>query len=288
MGDLVSEYRFAIPFLVFSISILTYVFLNAFNRAVIRYKNIYIESVAMSLRDLFVLFNSEDIFAIGIVLGAGAGFLSFVLFGYSLTIAVIVAVAFFSLPRLYLRWARQKRIELFCEQLVDGLSLVSNSLRAGQSLPQAFGLMTKEMPAPISQEFGIVLKEYDLGVPIERCLVNMSDRVKSSELELFVSSILICSRTGGNLTETFDNISAMIRERVRLEGKIQSMTAEGRAQGLVLTLMPVLLGLAFFWIDPAMVRLLFDTTIGKGILFFVIALDVAAWFITRTIMDIDI
>lgn len=288
MGDLVVEYRFAIPFLVLSISILTYVLVSAFNRVIIRYKEAYVESVEMSLRDLFVMFNSEDIFAIGIVLGAGAGFFSFLLFGYNVVIAGIVAVAFFSLPRFYLRWAGRKRIELFCEQLVDGLTLVSNALRAGQSLPQAFGLMTKEMSAPISQEFGIVLKEYDLGVPIERCLVNMSSRVKSSELELFVNSILVCARMGGNFTETFDNISAMIRERMRLEGKIQSMTAEGRTQGLVLTLMPILLGLAFFWIDPAMVRLLFDTTIGKGILFLVIALDVAAWFITKKIMDIDI
>ena len=277
-----------LPFFFVSITLFAYVVIGSFDRVIRRYKDTYVKSVEMNLRTLVILFDSEDIFTLGIVLGAVGGLISFFLFGYNLIIAGIVAVVFFYLPKGYLRWARQKRTELLVQQLVDGLTLISNSLRAGQSMPQAFSLLTEEMPAPISQEFGILLKEYDLGTPLERCLLNMADRIKSTELEMFVNSVVICSRAGGNVIETFENIASMIRERIRLEGKIQSMTAEGRSQGLVLTLMPVLLGLAFYWVDPTMIRLLFDTVPGKIVLFGIIALDLSAWFITRKIMDIDI
>ena len=277
-----------LPFFFVSITLFAYVVISSFDRVIRRYKDTYVESVEMNLRTLVILFDSEDIFTLGIVLGAVAGLISFFLFGYSLIIAGIVAAAFFYVPKLYLRWARQKRTELLVQQLIDGLTLISNSLRAGQSMPQAFSLITEEMSAPISQEFGILLKEYGLGTPLERCLLNMANRIKSTELEMFVNSVVICSRAGGNVIETFENIAAMIRERIRLEGKIQSMTAEGRSQGLVLTLMPVLLGLAFYWVDPTMIRLLFVTAPGKIVLFGIIALDLLAWFITRKIMDIDI
>ena len=168
------------------------------------------------------------------------------------------------------------------------MTLISNALRAGQSLPQAFFLLVNEMPPPISQEFGILAKEYELGIPMENCLRNLANRVKNNELDLFVNSILICGQTGGNLTETFENITLVIRERIRLEGKIDSMTAEGRTQGMVLTLMPLFLGLAFYWIEPELMRLLFTTMVGKIILAIIIVLDVAAWFITKKIVAIDI
>ena len=277
-----------LPFFFVSITLFAYVVIGSFDRVIRRYKDTYVKSVEMNLRTLVILFDSEDIFTLGIVLGAVGGLISFFLFGHNLIIAGIGAIVFFYLPKWYLRWARQKRTELLIQQLVDGLTLISNSLRAGQSMPQAFGLITEEMSVPISQEFGILLKEYDLGTPLERCLLNMADRIKSAELEMFVNSVVICSRAGGNVIETFENIASMIRERIRLEGKIQSMTAEGRSQGLVLTLMPVLLGLAFYWVDPTMIRLLFDTVPGKIVLFGIIALDLSAWFITRKIMDIDI
>jgi tight adherence protein B len=252
-----------------------------------RYKAAYVESVDMSLKDLFMLFNPEDVFTISVMLAFVFGLLSYVLLGNILLAIVALLIGFF-LPKIYLTRTKKKRLELLGLQLVDGLTLISNALRAGQSLPQALSLLVKEMPPPISQEFGILTKEYDLGIPIETCLRNLAGRVKSNELELFVNSILICGQTGGNLTETFENITIVIRERIRLEGKIDSMTAEGRTQGMVLTLMPLFLGLAFYWIEPELIKLLFTTVVGKIILVLVISLDIGAWFITKKIVNIDI
>ena len=274
-------------FFIISLTLLAYQAIVSTKQFMRRYKATYVESVDMSLKDLFLLFNPEDVFTISIMLAIVLGLLSYVLLGNVLLAIALILIGFF-LPKIYLAKTKKKRLELLGLQLVDGLTLISNALRAGQSLPQALSLLVKEMPPPISQEFGILTKEYELGIPIETCLSNLANRVKSNELELFVNSILICGQTGGNLTETFENITKVIRERIRLEGKIDSMTAEGRTQGMVLTLMPLFLGLAFYWIEPELIKLLFTTVPGKIILVLTIGLDVGAWFITKKIVNIDI
>ena len=274
-------------FFIISLTLLAYRAIVSTKQFMRRYKATYVESVDMSLKDLFLLFNPEDVFTISIILAIVIGLLSYVLLGNVLLAIALILIGFF-LPKVYLAKTKKKRLELLGLQLVDGLTLISNALRAGQSLPQALSLLVKEMPPPISQEFGILTKEYELGIPIETCLGNLANRVKSNELELFVNSILICGQTGGNLTETFENITMVIRERIRLEGKIDSMTAEGRTQGIVLTLMPLFLGLAFYWIEPELIKLLFTTLAGKIILVLIIGLDVGAWFITKKIVNIDI
>jgi tight adherence protein B len=281
------EYPITAIFFTISLSLLAYQAIVSIKQFMHRYKATYIESVELSLKDLFLLFNPEDVFTIGIILAITLGLLSYVLLGNVLLAIASMLIGFF-LPKIYLAKTRKKRLELLGIQLVDGLTLISNALRAGQSLPQSLSLLVKEMSPPISQEFGILTKEYELGIPIETCLGNLANRVKSNELELFVNSILICGQTGGNLTETFDNITLVIRERIRLEGKIDSMTAEGRTQGMVLTLMPLFLGFAFYWIEPELIKLLFATVIGKIILVLIIGLDVGAWFITKKIVNIDI
>ena len=252
-----------------------------------KYKASFVESVNINLRDLFLLLNPEEILGISIAIALVTTLFAITVLG-NVMLAVTCAIGSFFLPRIYLNYARKKRLALFGLQLIDGFTLVSNALRAGQSLPQAFSLLVTEMSPPISQEFGILTKEYELGIPMESCLQNMASRIKSVELQLFVNSILICGQTGGNLTETFDNITAVIRERIRLEGKIDSMTAEGRTQGLVLTLMPLFLGLAFYWVEPELIKVLFTTMVGRILLFFIVVLDLGAWFLTKKIVDIDV
>ena len=272
---------------VLSLSILSYQVLTILQQLIHRYRASYIDSVSVSLKDLFLLFDPKDVLKTSLILGIFLALITYIFIGNILISILLAAIGFF-VPKIYLSHVKKKRLETFGIQLIDGLSLISNALRAGQSLPQAFSVLVAEMPPPISQEFGILVKEYELGVPINTCLENISKRVKSKELELFVNSILVCGQTGGNLTETFDNIAMIIRERIRLEGKIDSMTSEGRSQGMVLTLMPLALGLAFYWIQPELMGALFTTIPGRVILLLIIVLDALAWYLTKKIIDIDI
>lgn len=116
-------------------------------------------------------------------------------------------------------------------QLVDGLNLISSGLRAGLSLPQSMGMVVEELPQPISQEFNLVLQQNRLGIPLDEALDNLNERLSLQDLQMFVSSVSILRETGGNLPETFDTISDVIRERVRLDQKIQTFVAQGKLQG---------------------------------------------------------
>ena len=106
--------------------------------------------------------------------------------------------------------------------MVDALSLMSNGLKSGLSIVQSLGLVTQEMPNPIRQEFNLILSENKLGVSLEDAFINLAKRIKSDDVEMFVTSVNILKETGGNLAETFDTIVITIRERIKVEKQDRS------------------------------------------------------------------
>jgi tight adherence protein B len=143
--------------------------------------------------------------------------------------------------RPVVRRLRARRLAAFNLQLVDALVSMSNALRAGFSIQQAFESIVKEGKKPIAQEFSVFLQQMRIGVRFEDALKNLEERVGSEDLTLMVRAVEIARQTGGNLTETFDRIADTIRERSRIEGRIKALTAMGRLQGIVVGLIPVFL-----------------------------------------------
>ncbi len=166
----------------------------------------------------------------------------------------VALVAFFLLglyaPRWYLKRRQAKRIRAFGEQLPDTITLLANSLRAGSSFLQGMELVTREARPPISEEFERVVREMQLGMALQPALQNLVRRVASEDLELMVTAIQIQSQVGGNLATVLDTIAHTIRERIRIHGEIQTLTAMQRYSGYVITLLPVGLGAMLFLISP--------------------------------------
>lgn len=150
----------------------------------------------------------------------------------------------FFLPRIWLGRRRSGRLKSFNKQLPDTITLLANALRAGSSFLQAIELVVRESRPPISIEFGRVIREVNLGLPFEQALENMVRRVRSDDLELMATAISIQHTVGGNLAEILDSIAYTIRERVRIKGEIQTLTAQQRLSGYVVGLLPI--GLAGF------------------------------------------
>jgi tight adherence protein B len=161
---------------------------------------------------------------------------------------VFAAGAYF--PRFYLGRRQKKRLSAFNEQLPDTITLLSNSLRAGSSFLQGMEMVTREARPPISEEFERVIREMSLGVALQPALTNMVRRVASEDLELMVTAINIQSQVGGNLATVLDAIAFTIRERVRIKGEINTLTAMARYSGYIITLLPVGLGGILFLISP--------------------------------------
>lgn len=182
----------------------------------------------------------------------------------------------------------KKGIERFELQLVDGLTLVANALKAGASFSQAVEVMISETKPPLSTQFGIFLKENRMGASVEEALANLSGRVDSEELKIVVVSISIARQAGGNLSEILLHTADTIRERERIKGKIDAITAQGKMSGIVIGSLPVGLSLILYMIDPVMMAPLFLTFAGQLVLM-AVGLFVFVGFIwIRKIIAIDI
>lgn len=149
-------------------------------------------------------------------------------------------------PRIWLKLRVSRRVSAFNDQLGDAITLMANGLRAGYSMLQAMESVGKEMPPPISVEFRRVVQEVSLGVDQEKAFGNMLRRVPSGDLDLMIAAIAVQSEVGGNLAEILEVIGEVIRERVRIKGQIAVLTAQAQMSGIVITALPVVLGLLLF------------------------------------------
>lgn len=220
---------------------------------------------------------------------AVAGFIfSLVLGGGRLPGAIVGAALGYGSPLIVLHSAAAKRLKQFNNQLGDALILVANSLRTGYSFMQAIEMVSREMPQPISGEFGRLLREMNLGIITEDALNNLAKRMNSDDLDLVITAVLIQRQVGGNLAEVLDNIAGTIRERVKMKGEIRTLTAQGRISGIIIGALPFCIGLAIFVINPSYIGVLFSHPIGHAMIGAAVVSQVLGVMFIRKIVDIDV
>ena len=204
--------------------------------------------------------------------------------------AIIGAVIGFFLPRFYVKRQQAVRLNKFNDQLSDMLSLMVNGLRAGYSTMQAMEAVSRELPAPISDEFHRVVQEMQIGIPMEKALDNLLRRIPSDDLDFVITAINVQREVGGNLSEILDNISFTIRERVRIKGEIRVMTATVRTSATVLSLIPVFLTGALWFISPEYLASFFDRGpfCGWLAIITVVGMIVSGYFVMMRIADIEV
>jgi tight adherence protein B len=193
-----------------------------------------------------------------------------------------------TLPRKILNFMWRRRVRQFDEQMLDGLTFLSNSLKSGLSLLQAIDMIVQELPNPLSQEWALVMSQQKLGVRIDEALSNLEKRIGSEDVQIIVTSITILRESGGNLAEVFDTIAYTVRERRKVEGKIEAMTAQGVMQGIIIVAMPVVLGGILWMIDPFLISRLWTTVIGWVMLIFMFMLQFAGGWMIKKIVTIEV
>jgi tight adherence protein B len=180
---------------------------------------------------------ASTLFGIGALLGV-VGTLGSMLVGVRIYFAPLTGITLFAIPFVWLLAKRARRLSKFAAQLSDAMELVARALRAGHSLAAGMHVVGEEMPDPIATEFSRVYEEQNLGIPIDDSLRNLSERIPNLDLRFFVTSVLIQRQTGGDLSEILDKIGYIIRERYRILGQVQALTAEGRLSGIILIALP--------------------------------------------------
>ncbi len=202
-------------------------------------KSSFGDKIARDLARADLKFKPGEYIALYVIAIIGVGLIAFLVGGRLILSGIIGAVIGAFLPGLYVRSQKSKRLVRFNDQLPDMLNLVVNGLRAGYSTLQAMEAVSKELPAPICDEFKRVVQEMQLGIPMEKALENLLRRIPSGDLDFVVTAINVQREVGGNLAEIMDVISYTIRERVRIKGEIRALTSQAVYSGRALALMPI-------------------------------------------------
>ena len=191
-------------------------------------------------------------------------------------------------PRLLLAVLRARRLRKFNLQLVDTLVSMSNALKAGFSISQTFESVARDGENPIAQEFNVFLQQTRVGVNFTDALYRLQERVGSDDLKLVCLAIETARQTGGNLTEIFEQISSTIRERMRIENRIRTLTSQGKLQGIVVGSMPIVIGVALMIVDPGLMLPFLHSLTGVIVIAAVVVLITLGGLIIRKIIRIDV
>jgi len=215
-------------------------------------------------------------------------------FGFGI-LAVVFAGLCFMLPWSYVRFLRAKYYSRFDDQLADTLLLMANGLRAGFSFLQSMEMVSRESPPPMSDEFGRVIQEVSVGVPINDALQNLADRVGSMDLNLMVTAVVIQREVGGGLAEILETIANVINERMRIKREIKVLTTQGKWSGGILACMPIAIAVLIHIMskasapnDPSFIEPLLYDSRGQVMLALALGMQIIGFFIIMRIVSIRV
>ena len=216
------------------------------------------------------------------------GYLFGVIIFHGLLAGLLFMCIFGPLPYLYAQMRKARRMAAFREAFPDALDLLVSGLRAGLSFSAALQIVSEESPEPLRSEFAITVEEQALGIELRDALTNLTQRVEVLELRFFVMAVLLQRETGGNLAEVLTNSAALIRDRFRVLGDIQTFTAQGKMTAVVLILLPVGIGLFTFLLTPHYFEPMLQEQGGRTALWVAALMQLAGCFVIYRVVNIRV
>jgi tight adherence protein B len=206
----------------------------------------------------------------------------------NLPISLLLGLLVGAAPFVFVLFKRRQRFNKFEGELPEALDLMVSAMRAGHSLNAALDLVAHEVADPIGAEFRICFDEQNYGLELKTAMNNLVFRVPLQDLKMVVTAILIQKESGGNLAEVLDKVSYVIRERFRLRRQVRVHTAQGRLTGWILSFLPIVLGLALYFINPDNMSLLWHRDIGIKLLYLAGTMTVVGALIIRKIVNMEV
>ncbi len=226
-----------------------------------------------------------------VLLGALAAFVVVIvssLHPIGVVLGLLAGVVAFMLPAFYLRLARSRRLAKVEKQLVELLPMLASALRSGFALQQGFELAQQQLGPPLADELNLMLQDVNLGSTTESALQDLGRRIGSTDLDMLITAILVQRSTGGNLSEIFDQTAETLRDRERIRGELQTLTAQHRLTGMILSVYPVGVGLVLLALLPSIWSRLFTDSAGLVLLGIAFTLQLVGFFSIRRLMNIEI
>ena len=270
-----------------SASLFMYWLMTTGQKFIIGYKETFTESASANMSDMFMAVDANRLFQFNLIAIFVLPILTLLLLGDPITtIAVFCLIAF--MPTMIYRSMRNRRLRTFEEQLPDALLMMAGSMKAGASLNIALENLVQEQPVPLSQEFELFLREQRIGTDFDLSLQHMENRLPIQDFAMLSSALRINREIGGNLADIMASLGDTLRRKHQMEGKIESLTAQGKLQGVVMTGLPVLLAFLLYILEPASMEKLWTTTIGWIVLSIIIFMEILGYIMIQKITSIDV
>ncbi|MDA8377811.1 MAG: type II secretion system F family protein [Planctomycetia bacterium] len=270
-----------------TIAVLFLAVAETLRRAIARQRSLVEETARQNLVELFIFIDPRQLLIINLLLFLLLPGLLWLLTD-SLVFVILSAVIAIYFPRVLTRWLRKRRQARFIRQMPDALLMLASSLRAGMGLGSAIEVLAQEQPPPFSQEMGLLIRSQRLGVTFDEALKIVEKRLPLEDFKLFTAALRISRDVGGNLADTLESLAETLARKAEVEGKIRSLTAQGRIQAIVMTALPVLLIIVLRVLEPKPMSLLFNSVMGWAVLAAIVMMEIGGFFFIRRIVDIEI
>lgn len=252
-----------------------------------RQKSAITQHAKGGLEDMFIFVDPTQLFYFNVAALVVIPLILWLVFD-NVFLVVGAAVAITLAPKFAVNYLKKKRLKQFERQLPDSLLMVSGSMRAGASLTVAMESMIKEQKPPLSQEFELMLREQRLGVDFDTAMKHMEERLPMQDFILVVAALRISREIGGNLAEILETLAETLRRKHQMEGKIDALTAQGKMQGLIMTMLPIFLLLVLAKMEPESMAPMFNTLAGWATLAVIGVMEVIGYFAIQKIVTIDV
>jgi len=278
-------FLFSVVFVgVFYLISLSYPFFEA---AMDRWQRKRMDKITPKLNSMFLDIALNKLLLIDVLSPLVSGLLGFFITS-NILVAAAAAVAGLAIPILIVKRLEAMRRQKFASQLVDGLMILSSSLKAGLSLLQAFEELAQEMPNPISQEFGLVIRQMQMGVSLEEAITKLKVRMRLDELDMVVTAMLVARETGGDLTQTFSRVIYTIQERNKLIGRVQALCVQANMQGIIMSLLPILFGVFVYKVNPGFFDVFIKDNFGRGLMAYAVISEILGIIFIKKLSKVDI
>jgi tight adherence protein B len=244
------------------------------------------EHAADRMESMFVRVKLENFIVLYSVLPVALGCLAYFV-THNLPLVLLGAFLGFVIPGFRIKMLEGARRRQFRKQLIDGLMILSSSLKGGLSLIQALEVLVEEMPSPINQEFGMVLAENKIGISLEESFVHLNKRMPSSELNQLITAILLARETGGNLPVIFSRLVFTMRENDKIKQAIENLTLQGRLQGAIMSALPVVFAVVVYSLNPHNFDEMLNTSVGRSLLIYCVFSQIIGMILIKKFSTLD-
>lgn len=266
-----------------SIALLFWVTHRSLNSAWVKYRDTVNMETQTRLTEMFVFVDLSTIWPHLFALAGTVGLLLWV-WTDSVILSALTGVFLLFAPRVILARARARRTHRLDRQLPDALRMVASALGAGSSLSTALNAVAKELNAPLSQELSLILREQRVGIPLHDALNNFRIRLGTDSVGQVTTLLQVGAESGGSLSALLDRLAANLSAQQHIALKTDMLTSQGRMQAWVIGMLPILLLIVLWWIDPVAMHAVLTSDGGKFVLLCIALLEVAGLLWLRSIL----